>query len=65
MFRIRAVNAVGLSTDSIDHIVITTSVPDAPSIFNTDADSTSSITISWTEPNNGGEPISDYEIDWN
>lgn len=40
------------------------SKPQPPSSFTTDSQSTSSITISWTEPDNGGDPISDYEIDW-
>ena len=39
--------------------------PDAPSTFFTESQSSSSITFSWNEPYNGGEAITDYEIDWN
>ena len=60
LFRVRAISSVGTSANSSDYSVTTTSVPDAPSSFSTDAESTSSITISWTEPNNGGSAITDY-----
>ena len=61
----RAKNSVGLSIDSSDYSIITTTIPTAPSTFNTDARSTSSITLSWTEPDDGGESITDYALDWN
>ena len=59
-FRVRAKNLVGLSEDSAEYSVTTTSVPSAPSAFNTDAQNTSSITISWTEPSDGGQTITNY-----
>ena len=34
-------------------------------MFTTNAQSTTSITFSWNEPYNGGDAITDYEIDWN
>ena len=44
----------------------TTEEPDAPSAFATIAESTTSITISWTPPaEDGGEVITDYQVDWN
>ena len=65
-FRVKAISSVGSSADSSDYSVTTTEEPDAPSTFTTVAESTSSITISWTEPTeDGGSAITDYEIDWN
>ena len=40
-------------------------MPTAPSEFFTNAQSNTSITFAWSEPNNGGLTITDYEIDWN
>ena len=61
----RALNSVGYSINSEYYSVTTTKVPSAPSTFITDAQNFASITISWTEPANGGQSISDYQVDWN
>lgn len=63
-FTVTAVNEVGASEYSDTITVMAASVPSAPSSFSTVAQSTTSITISWTEPDNGGTAITDYEIDW-
>ena len=44
---------------------LTLTVPLPPSVFFTDFQSTTSITFSWNEPDDGGSTIIDYEIDWN
>ena len=67
--RVVAFNSIGDSITSDEGngatIPIADTIPQPPSSFTTDSQSTSSITISWTEPaDNGGDPITDYEIDW-
>ena len=64
-FNVVAVNLVGDSPASSTILIMAASVPSAPSVFTTIDSSTTSITISWTTPDNGGDAITDYEIDWN
>ena len=64
-FAVTAINQVGTSDCSDTITVMAASAPSAPSSFSTDAQSTTSITISWVEPDDGGTSITDYEIDWN
>lgn len=57
-------NEVGESDPSGLITIKAASVPSTPLIFTTVHQSTTSITISWTEPDNGGTAITDYEVDW-
>ena len=67
--RVTAINSLGDSTVSVEGngaiMPIPDTVPAAPSVFSTDSQSTTSISFSWTEPADGGDTITDYEIDWN
>lgn len=67
--RVTATNQIGNSSISSEgngaNMPIAAIEPDAPSAFFTESQSSSSITFSWNEPYNGGEAITDYEIDWN
>ena len=56
---------IGTSVNSLDHVVDTAAVPAEPTHLTTVSQSTSSITISWAEPFDGGSTITDYEVDWN
>ena len=44
---------------------IADTVPAAPSVFTTVARTATSITFGWSEPYDGGDVITEYEIDWN
>lgn len=64
-FYVVSANSIGDSAQSEIIKIMAASAPTAPSVFATVAQSTTSITFNWSEPDNGGDPISDYEIDWN
>jgi hypothetical protein len=64
-FKVSASNVVGTSelTDSVS--IIAATIPDqvSPAPYKHEA-STSSITIRWTEPNDGGSEITFYTVEW-
>ena len=64
-FYVVAANQVGDSVPSSVITIMAADKPQPPSVFTTVAQSVESITISWQEPDDGGDTISDYEIDWN
>ena len=64
-FYVIAINDIGNSDYSDTITIMAASEPAAPSVFTTDSQSRTSITISWSEPDNGGIAITDYQIDWN
>jgi len=62
--RVTATNAIGDSAVSSEGngaiLPVSNAVPAPPSVFTTDAQSTTSITFSWSEPYNGGSSITGY-----
>jgi hypothetical protein len=65
-FKVTAKNLVGtgLRSDSVSRIAA--SVPKAPLDLTMVSQSTTSITFSWsTNANDGGTPVTDYQVFWN
>lgn len=56
-FYVVSVNSIGDSPQSTIIKIMAASAPAAPSVFSTVAQSTTGITFSWSEPDNGGDPI--------
>ena len=63
-FKVSAINAIGESTQSVAVMLIAATVPDVPSTPIMLAAEEDFITIGWSAPNNGGDDIDDYEVDW-
>jgi titin len=64
-FRISAINGAGTSTASpASSSVITVTAPSAPSPPTITGKTFSSVSISWTAPDDGGRPITDYRIEY-
>jgi len=65
-FKVSAKNLVGtgLLSDGVSRIAA--SVPSAPLALKMVSQSTTSIMFSWqANPNNGGTPVTDYQVFWN
>jgi hypothetical protein len=60
-FKVRARNSVGFSEDSNETIIRAAALPDVPTDVQTVLID-GYIVVSWTEPYDGGSPISAYEI---
>ena len=65
-FKVRAINIIGLSPDSLIAVFMAAQVPNAPAApKKLNADQTQ-VTIKWLPPlDNGGSPITGYIILWN
>jgi len=61
-FKVTARNLVGLGADSSEVSIRAAAVPSAPAAPSTAVNSNVSVTISWTTPFNGGNPISAYTV---
>jgi len=62
---VKAINVAGpsLGSTSSDQIMAATK-PNAPTDLTVDSASSTSITLSWTAPYNGGATITDYQVQW-
>ena len=64
-FAIKAINIVGVSDLSSLEIIMSATVPDAPSTPVMVSQSETQITISWSpSSNDGGSPLIDYKLYW-
>ena len=62
-FKVSAVNAAGESENSTETVVIASDYPDAPGQPRRESSTDSSVSISWTPPEeNGGESVFQYEV---
>jgi hypothetical protein len=64
-FRVVAVNAVGDSSASVSLPVIASDYPQAPLLLRMRAQSPTAISFSWNQPDDGGVPITQYDVYWN
>ncbi len=64
-YRVRAKNSAGWSDWSATNSATTqTGVPDAPGSFRAQANGSSEIILTWTKPDDQGEEVQMYEIEW-
>ena len=64
-FRVSAINEVGTSPASTaSGVAIPADAPAAPATPTLTSRTSSSVTLSWTAPRNGGQPITDYKIEY-
>ena len=61
-FKVRARNDVGLGAFSPVARFMAARVPDAPETPTSSQADQNSITVDWTEPYNGGSPITEYVL---
>lgn len=64
-FYVTAKNSIGESAQSTILTVIAASVPSAPAGLYVITQSSTEITIGWVAPSNGGNPITDYIVNYN
>lgn len=64
-FYVTAKNSIGESAQSNILTVIAASVPSAPAGLYVISQSSTEITIGWVAPSNGGNPITDYIVNYN
>ena len=62
-FKVNARNLVGFGADAVVN-VRAAAKPDFPAKPSTSVNSNKSVTISWTEPYDGGSPITSYTVDF-
>ena len=64
-FKLVAVNAIGDSEPTMAFAVVAANWPSKPVTPTLVSQSPNAIKIRWTEPDNGGMPVTGYDVYWN